>query len=281
MAFVPPTILEIIDIANISQYLASKDVAFDGIFNWGSLDKDLPLKIYDVREAVEWMYAQDPNYSSLFQVATYLYQLCGKYSGIAKGIAAQNSGQVTYNTNTGQILNGLMPVQYQFTVGDVAAPLNGTNLSFVINDTRIVAGSFDLHLDGLETPESQTTQVSYQELYTTTTITVTFNQAPQVGQIIRYQYLKGLSVNNGKQTQPVLKYTCIGGETEITFTDLINVPIGDILTLVRSGNVIQPVLGTNADMNALEYDNGAAGVFTVPTGDIFQAGEIIQVLYLA
>ena len=281
MAFVPPTILEIIDIANISQYLASRDVAFDGIFNWGSLDKDLPLKIYDVREAVEWIYAQDPNYSSLFQVATYLYQLCGKYSGIAKGIAAQNSGQVTYNTNTGQILNGLMPVQYQFTVGDVAAPLNGTNLSFVINDTRIVAGSFDLHLDGLETPESQTTQVSYQELYTTTTITVTFNQAPQVGQIIRYQYLKGLSINNGKQTQIPIRYTCVGGETTVTFTDLIGVPKDDILTLVRGTNVIQAVLGTNTDMNALEYDNGAAGVFTVPTGDIFQAGEIIQVLYLA
>jgi len=281
MAFVPPTILEIIDIANISQYLASKDVAFDGMFNYGSLDKDLPLKIYDVREAVEWMYAQDPNYSSLFQVATYLYQLCGKYSGIAKGIAAQNSGQVTYNTNTGQILNGLMPVHYQFTVGDLSAPLDGTNLSFVINDIRIVAGSFDLHLDGLETPESQTTQVSYQELYTTTTITVTFNQAPQVGQIIRYQYLKGLSINNGKQTQIPIRYTCVGGETTVTFTDLIGVPKDDILTLVRGTNVIQAVLGTNTDMNALEYDNGAAGVFTVPTGDIFQAGEIIQVLYLA
>ena len=43
---------------------------------------------------------------NLFATATYLYQLCGKYSGVAKGIAAQNSGQVTYNTNTGQILNG-------------------------------------------------------------------------------------------------------------------------------------------------------------------------------
>lgn len=218
---------------------------------------------------------------NLFATATYLYQLCGKYSGVARGIAAQNSGQVTYNTNTGQILNGLMPVHYQFTVGDLSAPLDGTNLSFVINDTRIVAGSFDLHLDGLETPESQTTQVSYQELYTTTTITVTFNQAPQVGQIIRYQYLKGLSINNGKQTQIPIRYTCVGGETTVTFTDLIGVPKDDILTLVRGTNVIQAVLGTNTDMNALEYDNGAAGVFTVPTGDIFQAGEIIQVLYLA
>lgn len=218
---------------------------------------------------------------NLFATATYLYQLCGKYTGIAKGINAQNSGQVIYNTNTGQILNGLMPVHYQFTVGDVNAPLDGTNSTFIINDKRIVAGSFDLALDGLETPESQTNQVSYQELYTTSTITVTFNQAPQVGQIIRYQYLKGLSVNNGKQTQPVLKYTCVGGETSVTFSDLVNVPITDILTLVRSGNVIQPVLGTNADMNALEYDNGLAGEFFAPTGDIFQAEEIIQVLYLA
>jgi hypothetical protein len=218
---------------------------------------------------------------NLFATATYLYQLCGKYSGVAKGIVAQNSGQVVYNTNTGQILNGLMPVHYQFTVGDVDAPLDGTDTTFVINDSRIVANSFDLHLDGLETPESQNNQVSYQEIYTTTTITVTFNQAPQVGQIVRYQYLKGLSVNNGKQTQPTLKYTCIGGETDVTFSDLVNVPIGDILTLVRSGNVIQPVIGTNADMNALQYDNGALGKFFAPTGDIFQAGEIIQVLYLA
>lgn len=281
MANTSPTISEIIDIANISQYLASKDVAFNGMFNWGSLDKDLPLKIYDVREAVEWMNIQNPNYSTLQQTANYLYQLCGKYSGVAKGIVAQNSGQVVYNTNTGQILNGLMPVQYQFTVGDVDAPLDGTNTTFVINDNRIIANSFDLNLDGLETPENQSTQISYQEIYTSSIITVTFNQAPQVGQIVRYQYLKGLSVNNGKQTQPVLVFTCVGGETEIEFSELVNVPIGDILTLARSGNVIQPVLGTNADMNALEYDNGALGKFFAPTGDIFQAGEIIQVLYLA
>ena len=281
MAYVPPTIPEIIDIANISQYLASKDVAFDGIFNWGSLDKDLPLKIYDVRVAVEWMYNQNQSYSTLPQVATYLYQLCGKYTGVAKGINAQNSGQVTYSTNTGQILNGLMPVHYQFTVGDVNAPLDGTNSTFIINDNRIVAGSFDLALDGLETPESQTNQVSYQELYTTSTITVTFNQAPQIGQIIRYQYLKGLSTNNGKQVQPVLKYTCGGGENIVPFFELIGVPIGDILTLTRSGNVIEPVLGENSNMNALQYDNGFAGEFFSPTNDLFQTGEVIQVLYLA
>ena len=105
MPNIPPTISEIIDIANISQYLAGRDVSFDGIFNSGSLDRDLPLKIYDVREAVEWMNTQDANYSTLQKTATYLYQLCGKYSGVAKGIVAQNSGQVIYNTNTGQILS--------------------------------------------------------------------------------------------------------------------------------------------------------------------------------
>lgn len=80
MAYVPPTIPEIIDIANISQYLASKDVAFDGIFNWGSLDKDLPLKIYDVREAVEW--ANGQSYFATRGIGSFLIQGTGSEGDI-------------------------------------------------------------------------------------------------------------------------------------------------------------------------------------------------------
>ena len=49
-----PTIEQIIDIAKISSYLAANDIEKSQLFNNGYLDKQLPLKLYLERKAVEW-----------------------------------------------------------------------------------------------------------------------------------------------------------------------------------------------------------------------------------
>jgi hypothetical protein len=53
------TIPEIINIAKISGYLADNAVDANKVFVFGSLDKDLPKKIYMEYSALEWSYNQN------------------------------------------------------------------------------------------------------------------------------------------------------------------------------------------------------------------------------
>jgi hypothetical protein len=169
MANVPPTISEIIDIANISQYLASRDVAFDGIFNWGSLDKDLPLKIYDVREAVEW--ANNEDYSA--QSATAIFFIGGSiHEGdtievfvedpieglISIGFYELTQSDTTYSiiaTNLAAAINlyGYSAVSINDAVV-VTAPLSAGSLlngiSLTIEFTPFVATEFEASINGVD-----------------------------------------------------------------------------------------------------------------------------------
>ena len=53
------TIPEIINIAKISGYLAHNAVDANGVFVFGSLDKDLPKKIYMENSSLVWAYNQN------------------------------------------------------------------------------------------------------------------------------------------------------------------------------------------------------------------------------
>jgi hypothetical protein len=210
--------------------------------------------------------------------ANYLYSLCGKYGIAARNIVASNSGQVIYNPSTGQLLNGLITVQNQFVIGTVGSPIAIGGTTFTITDSRIVAGSFEIHADGLELPETLTTQTSYSVQYTSSTIVVTFNYPVPEGQVYRYMYQKGLSTATGKAIQPTIYFTCLGGETQISFTELSSVLIRDLVLVSRATGVKRPISTVTADMNQLQY---VGGVFFAPTGDVFYQGEVISVTYMA
>jgi hypothetical protein len=273
------TIPEIINIAKISGYLADNAVDANGVFVFGSLDKDLPKKIYMETTALEWAYNNNAaSETSLRSVANWVYDLCGKYATIAKGIVSSGSGNVIYNPSTGQLLNGCITVQNQFVVGTPQSPIAIGGTTFTITDSRIIAGSFEIHADGLELPEGLTEQTSYSVIYTSGSIAVTFNYPVPEGQVYRYLYQKGLSTAMGKVVQPTLYFTCAGGETQITFAALLSVPIADLVLVSRATGVKQPVSTVNADMNRLQYQSG---VFYAPTGDIFYNGEVISVTYIA
>jgi hypothetical protein len=51
-------ILDIINIAKISQYLCENDIDKKGLFG-GGVDLLLPRKIYNIRKSVEWLYLND------------------------------------------------------------------------------------------------------------------------------------------------------------------------------------------------------------------------------
>jgi hypothetical protein len=211
-------------------------------------------------------------------VGNWVYELCGKYAVKAKGIVSSGSGNVIYNPSTGQLLNGCITVQNQFVVGTIGSPIPIGGTTFTITDSRIIAGSFEIHADGLELPEGLTYQTSYSVIYTSGSIAVTFNYPVPEGQVYRYLYQKGLSTAMGKTVQPTLYFTCAGGETQITFAALLSVPIADLVLVSRATGVKQPVSTVTADMNQLQY---VSGVFYAPTGDIFYNGEVISVTYIA
>lgn len=87
-----PTVLEIINIAKVSQYLAANDI-HKKQFGKDTLDSRLDIKLYMVRKAVQWKYGKDPsNTTDLIQTSNYLYALCGPYAPEAALIISGGTG---------------------------------------------------------------------------------------------------------------------------------------------------------------------------------------------
>lgn len=94
---------EIIDVAKVSQYLSVLDIEKSGLYGKGQ-DLKLPLKIYNIRKSVEWLYDLDNTDSTLTATSNYLLALCGKYAFEAQVIINGGSGVtpiVPVNPNTG------------------------------------------------------------------------------------------------------------------------------------------------------------------------------------
>jgi hypothetical protein len=83
------TVAEKIDIAKLSQYIATNAIQKSGLYGGGE-DLLLPRKLYCIRKNVEWLYDQDPTNETLIATSNYLLALCGKYQFAA--LAAQNAG---------------------------------------------------------------------------------------------------------------------------------------------------------------------------------------------
>lgn len=74
-----PTVSEIIEIAQVSQYLSANAIRRGGLYSSG-IDKRLPRLLYMVRKTVELRYEQDSSDDTLPKTSSYLYALCGKFS---------------------------------------------------------------------------------------------------------------------------------------------------------------------------------------------------------
>jgi hypothetical protein len=218
---------------------------------------------------------------NLRAVANYVHSICGAYAVKAKGIIGQNSGQIIYNPNTGQLLNGLITQTIQAKVGEAGSGINTGATVYVINDSRIVAGTLKVFADGNLVPIDQEDIFSYNVNYTPTQITVTFNSPLQANVILRFEYFKGGQTNNvvTKSTQPTLYATPTAGATSVIFSDIIGLSLSDILFVFRGGLPKVPVLGATTDMNQIQI-NFTTGAIVVPTGDIYTGTEVVAIGYL-
>lgn len=174
-----PTVSEIIDIAKVCQYLSYVDILRSKTYN-GTVDKQLPRKLYCVRKSVEWMYNLDPDDETLIGTAKYLYALCAPYNAQAAIIAATGSGGVIVNPTTGQPIN-LRNISLEFQLGVTASPVtvNGANITLpsdggsviTLGLPKILQGSILLTIGGTPQPTIATTNSTY------TTIVYSLTQA--------------------------------------------------------------------------------------------------------
>ena len=81
----PLTVAQILDIARLSQALATLDIAKGQAFG-KRVVPETPQILYTERKAVEWMYNIDPANTSLTLTSNYLYSLCRGYNLQAQNI---------------------------------------------------------------------------------------------------------------------------------------------------------------------------------------------------
>lgn len=146
-----PTIPNIIQLAKICQYLASNDVDKDGYFDNGSLDKLLPLKIYDIRKAVEW--GQNQNYIATAAIGSFLIEGVLEKSSVFDftfdgTFGSAKSFSAVIKVKLVDPVSGLITIgTYVLTTTDtsneiiaqhVASAINGSGYSAISNGAMVV-----------------------------------------------------------------------------------------------------------------------------------------------
>lgn len=76
--------VSVLNVAKISQYLATISVAAGGNYKQRATAQNLAKLIYAVRKAVQLRYDQNPNDATLPATANYLYDLCGRFALLAQ-----------------------------------------------------------------------------------------------------------------------------------------------------------------------------------------------------
>lgn len=187
------TISYIIQLAQVSGYLADNDIVRSEFLNNGYLDPLLPTKIYMERKALEWAYGQTVKLGSspdaaLQSAGNYVVTLCGKYGVLAQNIIGGGTGSVVIPASTPVYY---IPVEVQFIV-DGSSPMPTDSSTLVINDTGINISSFKIFSNTSLVPYNVNTQYSYTYVQSPTYLTLTFNIPAQADQLISYSYLKAI-----------------------------------------------------------------------------------------
>lgn len=177
------TIALYLQYAQISQYLASNDQANQLAFKGGVVNNNLAQQIYMARNAVQWAYDYYPGTQQETATALYMYSLCGKYISQAQQIIG-NAGGIIINPATGG-RSTLVAIDIQFVIGVTGSPMTAGDTVLTLNYNYIQDGSIDVFLGGVLLPQSQTDQISYTIVYSTSNVVITFNQGVMDTQLYR------------------------------------------------------------------------------------------------
>lgn len=164
MAYTPQ---QIIEIAEVSEYLAGNDVSLGQLFG-GRLDPRLPVMLYMERKAIQWMYNLSPNNSTLPATSNYLYSICYKSRTAWNIISGGSGGSIPPITPPQNA-----PAPYYFEVTDSSFLVNGQSIATIANFTK-----YNLIYTRNGIPQSQVnTELSY---FTWNPTTAQFISVPAV-----------------------------------------------------------------------------------------------------
>ena len=178
-----PTNAIILSNAPIASVLAGNDISKGSLYGQ-RIDPLLDQKIYATYFVIKKIYDLNPNYTGITAACLYLWELMGKY-----GIQAQSY------TNGGGVISGITGgglltfESLAFTVG--VAEMNDGDTVLIITANNYLSNSLSINLDGgADLQPNLSDQFSYTLTYTTTNITITFNQGVTNGQKYYITYAK-------------------------------------------------------------------------------------------
>lgn len=187
------TTTEVLEIAEVSQFLAKDDEAKGMLFRGGYERIGLSKLIFVVRDAVQWLFDYNPSSNSLLGQANYLFSLCQPFVGRALQILGSGGSGTIVNPATG-VVSTIEAQGVQFTVGDVGAPINAGETTFTLSYESVLSSSVEITLDGVVLPIGSTDRVSFSVIYTANNIQITFNQVVSNGQLYSVKFLQYIVV---------------------------------------------------------------------------------------
>lgn len=178
----------VIEYGKISQFLSSEDKKKQQFFRGSSLDPELSKLLWFVRSGIEWKYDADPTDSTLTACKNYLYSLCGRYIPQAQ-VLIGNIGGTVIQPPIGQT-STVISIYLQFTVGDVGALMTAGDTQLILTYDDPLLNSLLVTKDTVPLPVGLSNQQSYTASYTSTNITINFNEAVQDGQVFTIRFLR-------------------------------------------------------------------------------------------
>lgn len=176
------TVTQVLQIANVCQYLAADAEAKGGRTRNGFERPGLSRLIYIVKNCVNWLNTFNPSSTLLLGQSNYLFSLCQPYVGQALQIIGNSTAGTIVNPATG-VFSTIQEVYLQFTVGVTSSPqlVNGVNVTLPNSGTNqivlplvnILNQSILVTKDGVPLPIGATDRISFTPIYTLSSVTIT------------------------------------------------------------------------------------------------------------
>lgn len=176
------TVAQVLQIANVCQYLAADDEAKRTQQYAGFMRPGLSRLIYVVKSDVTWLNSYNPSSTTLPGRANYLFSLCAPYVGQALVIIGNSSSGTIVNPATG-VFSTIQSVLLEFTVGVTSSPqvVNGVNVTLpspggnqiTLPLSNVLNNSIAVVKDGAVLPIGATDRISFTPVYSLSSVILT------------------------------------------------------------------------------------------------------------
>jgi hypothetical protein len=193
---------EILQIADICQYLAKDSESKGNLFRGGYERTGLSRLIYIVKSSVNWLNSYNPADNTLAGKSNYLFSLCQPFVGQALQIIGSGGTGTIVNPATG-VVSTIQEVLLQFIVGTTPSPVNvnGVDVTLptdgqsqiILPLPNIMNNSITLTKDNSPLPINISGRDSFTPIYTTPSVTINMNDPFSNDDLIVIQGLQFVS----------------------------------------------------------------------------------------